>query len=194
MSFLVELVKEYGYLSMFIINWILLFGMPLPNEVAATFSGVVTQISHFNPVYAFIAAYLGLISSNTFAYFLGFTLGMRLMRRLKRTKIRQPIQKFESFLAKRGKWAIFLSFFLPGFRWAMPYVVGANRFPFFQYVLFAYTGGFLWMMIYFNLGRIFPYAYKTILNHLQGFLVSLSFAIALFFLIRYFCQTRAVRK
>lgn len=193
-SFFTELVEEYGYFSMFIINWLLLLGMPLPNEVAATLSGVVTEISHFNPVYAFTAAYLGLISSNSFAYFIGFTLGKRLLKRLKRTRLNRPIQKFDSFLKKRGKWAIFLSFFLPGFRWAMPYVVGANRFPFRRYAFFAYTGGLVWMMIYFNLGRTFPYAYETILDHLQKFLVSLSFAVLLIFIIRYFYKNQVTHK
>ncbi|RNF40759.1 DedA family protein [Planococcus salinus] len=194
LSFFIELVKEYGYVSMFLINWLLLFGMPLPNEVAATFSGVVTEINHFKPVYAFLAAYLGLISSNTFAYFIGFTLGMRLLRKLKETRWNKAIQKFDAFLVRRGKWAIFLSFFLPGFRWAMPYVVGANRFPFLQYAFFAYTGSFVWMMVYFNLGRTFPYAYDTILSHLQLFFVSLSLVIALVITIRSIYLTRSVRK
>lgn len=174
LSFFMDLVKEYGYVSMFMFNWLLLFGMPIPNEVAAAFSGVLTEISYFKPVYAFLSAYLGLITSNTFAYFIGRVLGERLLHRLERTRMKGPIDRFSLFLQKHGKWAISFSFFFPGIRWAMPYVVGANRFPVFPYMLYAYSAGFVWMFIYFNIGRAFPYAYESILSHLQGFLISLT--------------------
>ncbi|HSJ37346.1 MAG TPA: DedA family protein [Planococcus sp. (in: firmicutes)] len=174
LSFFMEIVKEYGYVSMFIFNWLLLFGMPIPNEVAAAFSGVLTEISYFTPVKAFLSAYLGLITSNTFAYLIGRSFGQKLLRRLNLTRLKKPIEEFSRFLDKHGEIAISFSFFLPGIRWAMPYVVGANKYPFLRYGLFAYTAGFVWMLIYFNLGRAFPYAYNSILDHLQGFLISLS--------------------
>lgn len=193
LSFFMELVKEYGYVSMFIFNWLLLFGMPIPNEVAAAFSGVLTEVSYFKPVYAFISAYLGLITSNTFAYFIGRFFGQKLLDRLSTTRLRNPIQNFSDFLKKRGEIAISFSFFLPGIRWAMPYVVGANKYPFVRYMIYAYTAGFVWMLIYFNLGRTFPYAYKSILEHLQGFLILLSAAIIAILLARYLYKQRKAR-
>lgn len=194
LSFFMEIVKEYGYVSMFIFNWLLLFGMPIPNEVAAAFSGVLTEISYFKPVYAFISAYLGLITSNTFAYFIGRSFGQKLLDRLNKTKLEKPIEKFSEFLQKHGEIAISFSFFLPGIRWAMPYVVGANKYPFLKYVIYAYTAGFVWMFIYFNLGRTFPYAYNSILNHLQGFLIFLTVLILVLLIGRYFYQERKIQK
>lgn len=192
-SFFMDLVKDYGYVSMFIFNWLLLFGMPIPNEVAAAFSGVLTEISYFNPIYAFISAYLGLVTSNTFAFLIGRFFGHKLLDRLNKTKLKKPIERFSVFLQKHGEIAISFSFFLPGIRWAMPYVVGANKYPFANYVLYAYTAGFVWLMIYFNLGRTFPYAYKTILEHMQGFLISLSLALIVICIIWYFYKERKER-
>ena len=193
-SFFIELVKEYGYFSMFVFNWLLLFGLPIPNEVAAAFSGVLTEISYFKPVYAFLSAYLGLITSNTFAYFIGRSLGHRLLNRLNRTRLKGPISRFSDFLEKRGEWAIAFSFFLPGIRWAMPYVVGANRFPFMRYLMFAYTAGFVWMFIYFNIGRMFPYAYESILENLQVFLILLSVLVICVLVLRYLFSTKFAKK
>ena len=193
-SFLIELVKEYGYFSMFVFNWLLLFGLPIPNEVAAAFSGVLTEISYFKPIYAFLSAYLGLITSNTFAYFIGRSLGHRLLNRLNRTRLKQPISRFNEFLEKRGEWAIAFSFFLPGVRWAMPYVVGANRFPFIRYIMFAYTSGFIWLFVYFNVGRTFPYAYQTILENLQVFLILLSVSVVIIMVVRYLYSARVSKK
>jgi membrane protein DedA with SNARE-associated domain len=61
----------------------------------------------------------------------------RLLHRLEKTRLKGAIDRFSLFLEKHGKWAIAFSFFFPGVRWAMPYVVGANRYPFMQYALFA---------------------------------------------------------
>ncbi|MGI2326966.1 DedA family protein [Planococcus sp. YIM B11945] len=194
LDFLVELVDKYGYFSMFLFNWLLVFGLPIPNEIAAAVSGVLTEVNTFHPVYAYISAYLGLISSNTFAYGIGRVWGKRLLVRLNRTRLRKPIDRFSAFLEKHGNWAISLSFFLPGIRWAMPYVVGANHYPFVRYMLFAYSSGSIWMLIYFNIGRLFPDAYESILGNLQIFLVSLSTAVVLIFIGRYLYFHKIARK
>lgn len=174
LDFLWEMAMEYGYLSMFLVNWLLLFGLPIPNEFAAAFSGVVTETSDFEPFPAFLSAYSGLITSNLFAYGLGWLFGHRLIKWLQTTFLRNGIERFRQFLSHKGSWAIAFSFFLPGVRWAMPYVVGADRFPLGRYLLFAMPAGFVWTLAYFSLGRSFPYAYEAILGQLQWFLIALS--------------------
>lgn len=174
LDFLWDLAMEYGYLSMFLVNWLLLFGLPIPNEFAAAFSGVITETSDFEPFPAFLSAYSGLITSNLFAYGLGWLFGHRLIKWLKTTLLHSGIERFQQFLASKGSWAIAFSFFLPGVRWAMPYVVGADRFPLGRYLLFALPAGFVWTLAYFSLGRSFPYAYEAILGQLQWFLIALS--------------------
>ncbi len=183
LDFLWELAKEYGYLSMFLVNWLLLFGLPIPNEFAAAFSGVLTETSYFQPLPAFLSAYSGLITSNLFAYGLGRLLGKRLIAWLEKTFMRKGVERFSQFLTEKGSWAISLSFFLPGIRWAMPYVVGADRFPLPRYLLYALPAGFVWTFVYFTLGRSFPYAYEAIISHLQSFLIILSTVAVLAFVV-----------
>lgn len=194
LSILVELVQKFGYFSMFLFNWVLLFGLPIPNEVAASFTGVLTEVRGFNPYYAFTSAYLGLLSATLFAYTIGRLIGPRLIKRLEKTRLNKPIQAFSQYLEKRGNIAIGFSFFLPGIRWAMPYVVGANQFPIKQFLKYSVLASFLWMMIYFQLGRAFPFAYKLILNNLQVFLVMLSFLVLSGFIIRFFVNQKIVKK
>lgn len=189
LDFLWELAMEYGYLSMFLVNWLLLFGLPIPNEFAAAFSGVITEISDFHPVPAFLSAYGGLITSNLFAYSLGRIFGHRLIERLQTTFMKNGVKRFRQFLAQKGSWAIAFSFFLPGIRWAMPYVVGADRYPLPRYLLFAMPAGFVWALTYFTLGRTFPYAYEAILSQLQWFLIALS-SVAVIGLLIYLTVAR----
>ncbi|WP_019415490.1 DedA family protein [Paenisporosarcina sp. TG20] len=194
LTILFELVQSFGYLSMFLFSWLLLFGLPIPNEVAASFIGVLTEVRGFNPIYSFISGYLGLISATFFAYFIGRILGPRLIHRISKTRLNKPINAFKSYLEKHGNTAIGFSFFLPGIRWAMPYVVGSNQFPLKLFVKYSIFPSFLWMLIYFQLGRTFPYAYTLILEHLQLVLISVSLLIVFAFIIRYFVNQRRLKK
>ncbi|MDN7241018.1 DedA family protein [Planococcus sp. N028] len=194
MDFFAEVIEEYGYLAMFIFNLVTPLGVPIPNEAAAAFSGVMTEISHFNPYYAFLSSYLGLVSSNTFSYIIGRVFGNLLIQRLNNTHMKKPLERFTVFMEKHGSWTIPMSFFLPGIRWAMPFVVGVHHYPFFRYVLYAYPAGSLWMLIYFNVGRSFPYAYERIIGNLQLFLVAVSFFVILVFVGRYYYQKKTARK
>jgi len=182
-SMLISLIKEFGYFSMFIFNWLLIFGVPIPNEVAAAVSGMMSEIGGFRPIPAFITAYAGLISSTTFAYFIGYKWGERLLNRLRKTFLQQQIRLFGDFLNKKGKWAISVSFFLPGIRWAMPYVVGSNRVPLKSFVVFAYPASFIWMLIYFSVGRAFPRAYHYIIEQIQPFLILTSILLVMLLLV-----------
>ena len=176
-SLLIELIKEFGYFSMFLFNWLLIFGLPIPNEVAAAISGMMTEVGGFRPVPAFLTAYTGLISSTTFAYFIGYKWGDRLLNKLRKSFLKHTIHQFGEFLKKKGKWAISASFFLPGIRWAMPYVVGSNRYSFKSFIVYAYPAGLVWMLIYFSIGRAFPAAYNYILERIQPLLVLFSILV-----------------
>ena len=193
-SLLVELVQKYGYFSMFLFNWLLLFGLPIPNEVAASFTGVLTELNGFNVITAFISAYLGLITATLFAFSIGKYFGPRLIIRLNRTRMQRPIQTFSEFLDKRGNLAIGFSFFLPGIRWAMPYVVGANQVSYKIFLTYALPSSFLWMMIYFQLGRTFPYAYGMIIENIQVLLITLMVVMISILLFRYWFKQRKVKK
>lgn len=192
-SFLVELVQKFGYFSMFLFNWLLLFGLPIPNEVAASFSGVITELYDFHPVYAFISAYLGLMTATMFAFFIGRILGPKFIRKLELSRFGKPVLAFRPFLKKHGNKAISFSFFLPGIRWAMPYVVGANGFPVFSFLKYSLISGLVWLLIYFQLGRAFPYAYGFILENVQILLVFISVGIVMIFTISYFRSQRKIK-
>jgi membrane protein DedA with SNARE-associated domain len=179
---------------MFLFNWLLLFGLPIPNEVAASFTGVLTELNGFHPILAFISAYMGLITATLFAFSIGKYLGPRLLIRLNRTRMNRPIKAFNEFLDKRGNVAIALSFFLPGIRWAMPYVVGANQLSYATFLKYSIPASMIWMMIYFQLGRTFPFAYKMIIGHIQLVLISISVLVIALLIIRYVINQRKVRK
>ncbi|MGD7043883.1 DedA family protein [Jeotgalibacillus proteolyticus] len=162
-----ELTERFGYWSMFLFSWLLFFGLPLPNELAASFSGMITVQQSYNPFIAFISTYLGLISSASAAYGIGRLFGSKIENRIRRSRFASRWEKSIEFLNRYGSWAIAFSFFIPGVRWGMPYVVGISKHPYWKFCLFAFPAAFVWTMIYFQIGRVFPLVYPEILTNLR---------------------------
>jgi len=162
-----ELTERFGYWSMFLFSWLLFFGLPLPNELAASFSGMMTTELSYNPYVAFISTYLGLITSATTAYGIGRFFGPRVEKFLKKSRFHGKWLKGTSLLNRYGGWAISISFFVPGVRWVMPYIVGITKHGFWKYCLYAYPAAFIWAMIYFQIGRTFPLVYPEIIDNLK---------------------------
>ncbi|WP_088006280.1 DedA family protein [Indiicoccus explosivorum] len=178
-SYLVEWVQDYGYVAMFLLNWIMLLGVPLPGETVAILSGAVTETGSFYAPFAFLCAYAGLMTSNLFTYYIGRLFAAQVLERLERPKFRNSARRFRSAFDRYGGWAVSFSFFLPGFRMVMPYVTGANRYPLNRYLLYAGTAGFIWSLLFFQVGRLFPALYEEILGELQRFLVVTAITVAL---------------
>ncbi|PPA71831.1 DedA family protein [Jeotgalibacillus proteolyticus] len=164
-----ELTERFGYLSMFLFSWLLFFGLPLPNELAASFAGMITTELSYNPMIAFFSTYFGLISSATAAYGIGRLLGPRVERFLKKSRYLSNWQKGTSLLNRFGSSGIAISFFIPGVRWAMPYIVGLAKHEFWKFCLFAYSAALIWTFIYFQIGRSFPLIYPEIIDNLKYF-------------------------
>ncbi|AYC29463.1 DedA family protein [Paenisporosarcina cavernae] len=185
LSVLNDFIDQFGYFAMFLINWLLLFGLPLPNEIAASFSGYITATRNLNASIAFFSAYMGLVSATLFAFFIGKRFGSKLIIRFKKTRLIHAINRFEAFFQKYGKKSIGFSFFVPGVRWAMPYVVGAGEMTYGTFLKYSLIPSAGWLMLYFQIGRLFPNAYGTIVHHLRISILILLLLFAGILVIRY---------
>ncbi|AQQ53506.1 DedA family protein [Planococcus lenghuensis] len=190
----IDLMQDYGYVAMFLFNWVMLLGIPLPGETAAILSGVVTETGSFYAPLAFLCAYAGLLSSNLFTYFIGRVLAVRILERFEQSRLQNNVLRFRQAFDRYGGYAISFSFFLPGFRMVMPYVTGANRYPLPRYILYAGSASFVWSLIYFQLGRAFPAIYEEVLSELQRYLVIASITVLLggigVYMVRQRCLSR----
>ncbi|RIW35047.1 DedA family protein [Bacillus salacetis] len=177
MAFLIELVNELGYFAMFIFSWLIFIGFPLPNEAAAAFSGVLTEIRGYSPLIAFTATYLGIISSGTFGYGVGRVAKTRILSRFEKSKSRKIVKKGQTWLKRYGAAGISFSYFVPGVRLVMPYIAGASGISFGKFIVAAYPAAFIWCMIYFQIGRLFPSTFTTIIDHLSTVLTAVAIGL-----------------
>ncbi|MGF2616625.1 DedA family protein [Rossellomorea vietnamensis] len=167
MALLIELVDDLGYFAMFIFSWLIFIGLPLPNEAAAAFSGVLTEWRGYSPSLAFTSTYMGIISSGTFGYGVGRLAKVRVLSKMETSKSQRLFRKAQSWLKKYGPIGISFSYFIPGVRLVMPYIAGASGISFRTFMMAAYPAAFIWCMIYFQIGRLFPSTFTLIIENLS---------------------------
>ncbi len=147
-------ISHYGYIGIFSLLMLGVFGIPFPDESLLTFSGYLASKGHLNVVLTILVAFLGSIFGITVNYVVGRTLGFATIRKyghhvhLTTEKMERVREWFDWF----GKWILPVSYFIPGFRHLAPFVAGASKMRFKVFALFAFTGGFLWTIAFTLIG------------------------------------------
>ncbi|MGG1571919.1 DedA family protein [Fictibacillus sp. NRS-1165] len=152
-GFLIHFFQEHGYLGVFVLSWIGFFGLPVPNEIIVMSTGMLAASALLNPVLSFFMTYLGVISVLSLSYALGRYGGAAVLRVCSRNgRMNKGIQKGSSLLGRWGDKILVFSFFVPGLRLLMPFVVGSYRLSFYRFAALTYPAGFLWVIVYFAIG------------------------------------------
>jgi membrane protein DedA with SNARE-associated domain len=147
-------VSHYGYIGIFSLLMLGVFGIPFPDESLLTFSGYLASKGHLNVGLTILVAFLGSIVGITVNYVVGRTLGLATIKkyghhvRLTPEKMEKVREWFDLF----GKWILPVSYFIPGVRHLSPFVAGASKLRFKVFALFAYAGGFLWTLAFILMG------------------------------------------
>ncbi|WNF36162.1 DedA family protein [Bacillaceae bacterium IKA-2] len=152
---LVNVVKELGYLGIFLWLWLGMLGIPIPNEIIVTAIGYLatTHILQFEIV--FIAGYLGIVASLTTSYLLGRIVGKPLVRFFsKRKSTKESIRKGIHLIKKFHVYSLVISYFIPGVRNFVPFLYGMMRLPYLRFALLSYSTAFVWFSLFFTLGSV----------------------------------------
>ena len=185
-DYVISLVAAYGYLAVFFFLMVGILGLPIPDEVLMSYVGVIVAQGKLALLPAVAAAWLGSCCGVTVSYVLGRTLGHALLVRLHGSP--EKAERVRLWFDRRGRWALVVGYFMPGFRHITSIVAGSTQLGYHHFALFAYPGALLWACTYIFLGyflgmRWFQMSQRM---HLALFLVSAAVvaAVALFFLIR----------
>ncbi|BCB04286.1 DedA family protein [Bacillus sp. KH172YL63] len=166
MDLLLGLVDQFGYAAMFLFSWMVFFGLPVPNELAAALAGYLSEWRHFDTYTSFFFLYSGLMSYGIFAFVNGRFFGTKLVSRfMKGKKSTSLIGSGEAWINRYGAVAISFSYFIPGVRLFIPYIAGASKaISLWKYLLYALPSAFIWALIYFQIGRFFPGSFHRMLS------------------------------
>ncbi len=147
-------IDDFGYPALYLLFFLGILGMPLPEETLLVFSGFLVSTGRLGLWPTLLVSYLGSISAMTAAYWIGRMVGYPLIERYgPRFGMGYSLYKrTEEWFARAGKWALPLGYFVPGVRQFTAYFAGITRLPFPVFMLFSYAGGLVWSGVFVTLG------------------------------------------
>jgi membrane protein DedA with SNARE-associated domain len=149
-------VAHYGYVGIFGLLMLGIVGAPVPDETLLVFAGYLIFKHELEPLPAFAAGFLGSICGITVSYALGRMLGLYVVTRLGRFLHVEPahLDRVRAWYEGKGKYALVISYFVPGIRHLAAYVAGSSRLPLPVFAAFAYLGGLLWSSSFISIGYV----------------------------------------
>ncbi len=156
MEVIYNYLNHYGYLGIFFLLALGVFGPPVADEFLLLFLGylVLKGTLHFIPTVAVVVA--GTCIGVSLDYLLGRSLGHYLLHRPDSWLHRKyrRIYQLRQWLARSGGWAFTGSYFVPGLRHCAPVVAGLSHVDFPRFAALTYSGGLLWSLSYLCLGYL----------------------------------------
>jgi membrane protein DedA with SNARE-associated domain len=149
-------VAHYGYVGIFGLLMLGIVGVPIPDETLLVFTGYLIFKHELEPLPALAAGFLGSICGITVSYALGRILGSYVVTRLGRFLHVEPahLDRVRAWYEGKGKYALVISYFVPGIRHLAAYVAGSSRLPLPVFAAFAYLGGLLWSSSFISIGYV----------------------------------------
>ncbi len=143
---LTNLLSQHGYSIIFVLLFLGIFGLPIPDEFLLGFAGVLIARGrlHFAPT--IISATLGSICGITLSYILGHTAGIHLVKKYgqKFGVTDEKIDHVHAWFERAGRWVLTFGYFLPGLRHLMALIAGTSRLELPVFAVSAYSGAFIW--------------------------------------------------
>ncbi len=147
--FLLELVKQLGYLGLFVATLIESTFIPIPAEVTMIPAGMLAAHGELSYWGILVSATAGVIVGSIINYWIGIRFGRALLLTYGKYIFLKPdsLRKTERFFAKYGGLAVFLGRLLPGIKHYIAFVAGIACMPFRPFVMFTAIGGLIWIWL-----------------------------------------------
>lgn len=154
-GFFINLVDQYGYWIFYLALSFGPFGIPLPNEVIVTTSGLITGNGGLLPWLVYLCIVSGMITAVTVGFLIGKHFGNPLVEKLrKHRKYGRSMAAAERLFHRYGGIALFVSYFIPIIRYIAPVMAGASRIPYRTFAAVSYAGAVTWTLLFFGFGYL----------------------------------------
>ena len=172
-----HLLNHYGYLGIFLLLALGIFGPPVADELFLLFLGYLTILGKIDLAPTVAAVVGGSLCGVSLDYLLGRTLGNYLMHRPDswlHQKYRR-IYQLRQLIMRSGGWVFSCSYFVPGWRHCAPMVAGLCRLDFNRFAVLTYSGGLLWSLSYIILGSLLGEKWNSDLIPLHFWIIIIGF-------------------
>lgn len=158
-----EWVHRHGYIAIFVLLMLGIVGLPIPDETLLLFAGYLSFKGELSVPPTLVSAALGSSCGITISYGLGRLFGSGVRARLgpwfRLTD--EQYRAAQQWMNRRGKYALLLTYFVPGLRHLGALVVGASQLPYRVFAMFAYGGALIWSGTFIIVGYVFGEEWVT---------------------------------
>lgn len=153
-TYLVDLVDDWGYLGIFLLMALESSFFPFPSEVVMIPAGYLVYTGQMNLYMAFGAGTLGSLAGALFNYYLCYFLGRPFIAKYgKYVGITdEKMAKFESFFNRYGEISTFNCRLIPGIRQYISLPAGLAKMNIFTFSLYTTLGAGIWVAILLAIG------------------------------------------
>ncbi len=153
-----DFLLQFGYLGIIVFLVLTGCGMPIPEEVAVIFAGVVSSQGHLEPKLAVAACLFGALLGDSVMYAIGYHFGHSLMA--KHPKLGKFVgaereADFEQSILRHGFKVMLLARFMVGVRGPVYLAAGVVRMPFRRFLLWDLVCASLVVGTFFSLSYFY---------------------------------------
>lgn len=147
---------QYGSGALFILLFIGIIALPVPEETMMILSGILMSQGKMIIPSTLFASYAGAICGITMSYVLGHTAGHFLIVKYGSWIGITPnrFKRVESWFIQFGKWTLLIGYFIPGIRHLTGFSCGITM-KYKDFAPFAYAGAVIWVSTFLSLGYFF---------------------------------------
>ncbi len=167
--------SPWTYLFLFAVAAIDAFIPLVPSETSVILAGVLASTGDLVLVFVILFAALGAIVGDNISYWIGRTLGHRLVDRFFKGERRKQVDWAHKQVQERGGYLIVIGRFIPGGRTAVTFSCGMLEMRWRRFIAFDIAAGLVWATYAALLGYVGGRTFEE--NPLKGFL--LAFVVAL---------------
>lgn len=195
-SYLVELVADWGYLGIFLLMALESSFFPFPSEVVMIPAGYLVYTGQMNLYMAFGAGTLGSLAGALFNYYLCYFLGRPFIAKYgKYVGITdEKMAKFESFFNRYGEISTFNCRLIPGIRQYISLPAGLAKMNIFTFSLYTTLGAGIWVAILIAIGYYIGDQKELIKEYLTQITIYLLLVVGLITAIYIYLHKRKSRK
>jgi membrane protein DedA with SNARE-associated domain len=174
-------IAVYGTGAIFVLLFLGVFGLPVPDETLLTFAGVLARTGHLHLPSVLAAAMLGSMGGITLSYVLGRTLGHGVVERYGKWMhvTVADMHRVEAWFERRtGRLLLTFGYFIPGVRHLTAVVAGSSELPASLFARYAYAGAVLWVTTFVTLGWKVGSGWETALEKAHQHLTAVAIIVA----------------
>lgn len=147
---LIQLLHEYGNIVLGTVVGLECLGLPVPGETLLIAAGIIAGTGHLNIVLVILSAAAGAILGQMAGYGIGWSIGLRLLRRYGRYIALTPrrLAYGRALFRRHGEKVVIIARFVVLLRTLAALLAGANHMPWTRFMIANVVGSVVWSVFY----------------------------------------------